>query len=61
VTRPAEVLAATGLKSGDLLKVVRDGGDVRLIREDDPLVAYGGMFTGAYGPNYLEELRKEWD
>lgn len=67
VTIPLHVLEQTGFGPGDELKVEADtAGRVILTRADpagDRLRAIeetAGMFTGVYGPGYLDRLRDEW-
>jgi bifunctional DNA-binding transcriptional regulator/antitoxin component of YhaV-PrlF toxin-antitoxin module len=61
VTIPLEALARAGLHAGDRLRAeARGPGELVLVREDDPLDRYGGSLTGAFGPGYLDELRREW-
>jgi hypothetical protein len=35
-------------------------GELILIREDDPVDRFAGALTGAFGPDHLDELRREW-
>jgi len=61
VTIPRDALRAAGLKTGDRLRAEPKGaGRVLLIREDDPVARYAGALTGLYGPDYLDQLRREW-
>jgi len=67
ITIPLHVLEQTGLGPGDELKVEADtAGRVVLTRADpvaDRLRAIqetAGIFTGVYGPGYLDRLRDEW-
>jgi AbrB family looped-hinge helix DNA binding protein len=64
-TIPHAAAEAAGIQPGDELRVEAAGdGRVILTREEDPvdaLVALGGKLDIHYPPNYLEELRAEWD
>lgn len=61
VTIPVDVLERAGLKSGAAVRVEADGaGRVVLIRDDDPVTRFSGMFTGLYPKGYLKKLRSEW-
>jgi hypothetical protein len=31
-----------------------------LVREDDPIDRFAGALTGAFAPDQLDELRREW-
>lgn len=62
VTIPVDALATAGLRAGDSLKVeARPNGEIVLRREEDPLARYYGSMTGMFPPNYLRDLRDEWD
>ncbi len=62
VTLPIDVLLATGLRPGDSLIVeAKTTGEIVLRREEDPLERYYGSMTGAFPPNYLRDLRDEWE
>jgi bifunctional DNA-binding transcriptional regulator/antitoxin component of YhaV-PrlF toxin-antitoxin module len=61
VTIPREALARAGLRAGDRLRAeVRGPGKLVLVRVDDPVERYAGSLTGAFGPGYVDELRREW-
>ncbi|MEO5705280.1 MAG: AbrB/MazE/SpoVT family DNA-binding domain-containing protein [Candidatus Limnocylindrales bacterium] len=61
ITLPVAALGGAGLRSGDRVRVeVRGPGELVLIREPDSIARFAGSLTGVYGPDYLEELRKEW-
>lgn len=61
VTLPVAALGAAGLHAGDRVRVaVRGPGELVLVREPGALAEYAGKLTGAYGPDYLDELRDEW-
>ncbi|MEJ7793125.1 MAG: AbrB/MazE/SpoVT family DNA-binding domain-containing protein [Gaiellaceae bacterium] len=68
VTIPLEVVRAAGASPGDEFKVVQEDGKIVLEREQtlgerrrEAIEKYAGSFTGLYPPNYLEELRDEWE
>lgn len=63
VTIPVSVLAKTGVKAGDDLRVEAAGpGRIVLVRAKDPLEELFGSVGGdVYPDRYLEELRGEWD
>lgn len=67
VTIPLQALEQTGLGPGDELKVDVDGaGRIVLTRAHDgaarlrAIEETAGIFTGVYGPGYLDRLRDEW-
>ena len=61
VTIPQDALVRAGLKVGDRLRAeARGPGEVVLVREDDPVDRFAGALTGAYAPDHLDELRREW-
>jgi bifunctional DNA-binding transcriptional regulator/antitoxin component of YhaV-PrlF toxin-antitoxin module len=62
VTLPIDVLLAAGVRAGDSLMVeTKTTGEIVLRREEDPLERYYGSMTGAFPPNYLRDLRVEWE
>ena len=62
VTIPVRILKEAGLRTGDVLAVnVNGAGEIRLVRDDDPLAPFAGALTGAYEAGYLERLRSEWE
>ena len=62
ITIPADALRAAGLEIGDRVVAHADGaGRVVLEREHDILAEFAGTMTGAYRPNELDELRREWE
>jgi bifunctional DNA-binding transcriptional regulator/antitoxin component of YhaV-PrlF toxin-antitoxin module len=61
VTLPVEALERAGIRTGDTLRAEATGpGEVRLVRDVDPLDRFAGALTGAYGPGELDGLRDEW-
>jgi bifunctional DNA-binding transcriptional regulator/antitoxin component of YhaV-PrlF toxin-antitoxin module len=61
VTIPQDALVRAGLQVGDRLRAeVRAPGELILVREDDPVDRFAGALTGAYGPDHVDELRREW-
>lgn len=64
-TIPQATAEAAGIRPGDELRVEAAGdGRVIMIREVDPveaLAALGKKLGIHYPPNYLDELRAEWD
>jgi len=62
VTLPVDVLLTAGVRPGDSLIVeAKSAGEIVLRREEDPLEHYYGSLTGVFPPNYLRDLRDEWD
>jgi bifunctional DNA-binding transcriptional regulator/antitoxin component of YhaV-PrlF toxin-antitoxin module len=61
VTIPRDALVGAGLKVGDRLRA-RAGkpGELILVREEDPVDRFAGALTGAFAPDQLDELRREW-
>lgn len=62
VTIPVSVLAETGIRAGDDLRVEAAGpGRIALVRARDPLEElFGALGRDVYPDDYLEELRGEW-
>lgn len=62
ITLPVDVLVTAGVRAGDsLLVVAKATGEIVLRREEDPLDRYIGSMTGMFPPNYLRDLRDEWE
>ena len=62
VTLPIDVLMTAGVRPGDSLMVeAKSTGEIVLRREEDPLERYIGSMTGMFPPNYLRDLRDEWE
>jgi bifunctional DNA-binding transcriptional regulator/antitoxin component of YhaV-PrlF toxin-antitoxin module len=62
VTLPVDVLLTAGVRPGDSLMVeAKATGEIVLRREQDPLDRYIGSMTGMFPPDYLRELRDEWE
>lgn len=62
VTIPVEALRGAGLAPGDDLRVVVAGrGRLELVRRDDLIAEFAGVFDqDVYPHDYLGELRREW-
>jgi bifunctional DNA-binding transcriptional regulator/antitoxin component of YhaV-PrlF toxin-antitoxin module len=61
ITIPQDALAKAGLKVGDRLRAEAGRpGELILVREEDPVDRFAGALTGAFGPDELDELRREW-
>jgi bifunctional DNA-binding transcriptional regulator/antitoxin component of YhaV-PrlF toxin-antitoxin module len=62
VTIPVEALRGAGLAPGDDVRIVVAGhGRLELVRRDDLIAEFAGVFeTDVYPQDYLEELRREW-
>ena len=61
VTIPQDALVRAGLKVGDRLRAkVGRPGELILVREEDPVDRFAGALTGAFAPDELDELRREW-
>jgi bifunctional DNA-binding transcriptional regulator/antitoxin component of YhaV-PrlF toxin-antitoxin module len=62
VTIPVDALRAAGVEAGERLVATALGpGRIVLEREVDVLATFAGSLTGAYEPDELERLRREWD
>lgn len=62
ITLPVDALLLAGVGPGDSLMVeAKPGGEIILRRETDPLERYYGSMTGMFPPNYLRDLRDEWE
>ncbi len=61
VTIPQEALVRAGLKVGDRLRAKAGRpGELILVREEDPVDRFAGALTGAFAPDQVDELRREW-
>lgn len=62
VTLPVDALRAAGLEPGDDVRVEAVGpGRLELVRADDLVEEFAGVFDAAVYPHgYLEKLRREW-
>ena len=62
ITLPVEALRAAGLEPGDDLRVEVVGpGRLELVRADELVEEFAGVFDASVYPNgYLDELRREW-
>jgi len=62
VTLPIDALLTAGVRPGDTLMVeAKATGEIVLRREEDPLDRYIGSMTGMFPPDYLRDLRDEWE
>ena len=62
VTLPIDVLLTAGVRPGDSLMIeAKATGEIVLRREEDPLDRYIGSMTGMFPPDYLRDLRDEWE
>lgn len=62
VTLPIDALVVAGLRPGDTVMVeAKSTGEIILRREKDPLESYYGSMTGMFPPDYLRDLRDEWE
>ncbi len=61
VTIPQDAFLRAGLKVGDRLRATTGRpGELILVREEDPVDRFAGALTGAFAPNQVDELRREW-
>ena len=61
VTIPRDALVRAGLKVGDRLRAAAGRpGELILVHEEDPVDRFAGALTGAFAPDHLDELRREW-
>ena len=61
VTLPMDALRGAGITTGDTLRAEVVGpGEVRLVRDSDPVSQYAGALTGVYPDGALDTLRDEW-
>ena len=62
VTLPVDVVVRAGLKPGDSMVVeLKTSGEIVLRPEVDPLERHIGSMTGMFPPDYLRNLRDEWE
>jgi bifunctional DNA-binding transcriptional regulator/antitoxin component of YhaV-PrlF toxin-antitoxin module len=62
VTLPVDALREAGLGPGDDVRVqVLGPGRLALVRADDPVAEFAGVFDETVYPDgYLDDLRREW-
>lgn len=61
VTLPVDALRLAGISTGDTLRAEVVGpGEVRLVRDTDPVRRFAGALTGVYPSGALDALRDEW-
>ncbi|MFI9385755.1 AbrB/MazE/SpoVT family DNA-binding domain-containing protein [Kutzneria sp. NPDC052558] len=62
ITLPVAALTAAHVKAGDVLRVTVVGdGVLRLVRQEDAVLALIGSAPGLSAATNLEELRNEWE
>ena len=60
-TLPVDALRRAGIGTGDTLRAEVVGpGEVRLVRDTDPVSQFAGALTGVYPAGGLDALRDEW-
>lgn len=61
-TIPVDALRKSGLGAGDELKVTAAGpGKIVLARSESWVDEFAGSLPGVFPPDFLEELRDEWE